>query len=80
MTKRPHWTQTPEGREKLRRIQNDVWGRKKRGEFKKIAKDAVKTKRKYTRRSHVATSKPMSLVINGWRVTLDKDEVRIEHE
>ena len=65
-SKKVHWTQTPEGKEKLSKAM-------------KVAHSKTKeVKRKYSPRT---TKKDVAaLVINGWRVTLGKDAIKIERE
>lgn len=63
----------------MRAIQLDaVKARKeKRQAWKAKAKEVVKATRKYkTRRSNMETDSV--LVINGWRIVLGKNEIRIE--
>jgi hypothetical protein len=62
MTKKPHWTQTEEGKKRMSEIQKLA--------HMKIRE--VKSKRGNIRKDNTI------LVINGWRVILDKNEVRIE--
>lgn len=73
-----HWTQTPEGKAKMSAAQKKVWANKKNKteHFRQLAKLGAKTKRG----PYKTTKKTTSLVVNGWRITLGKDEVRIEHE
>lgn len=71
MSKKLHWTQTPEGRERMRQIQ------KLRFTAKQIVKSAKKKKRgPYKEKKEKSTS----LVINGWRITLGKNEVKIDND
>jgi hypothetical protein len=80
MSKKLHWTQTPEGKARMSESQKKVWADKKAGKrvsFREIAKNAVKGKRAYNKKE---PKKPTSLVVNGWRITLTKDEVRIDRE
>jgi hypothetical protein len=74
-----HWTQRPENREKLAAMARKTASMRKGKTFKAIARAAVQSKRgpyKTAKKEKKATS----LVVNGWRITLGKDEVRIEHE
>ena len=67
---KPHWTQTPEGKKRMSEIQ-------------KMAQKAIKAKRKLGRpkgRKNGSKDSGTVLVVNGWRVTLGKNEVRIDSE
>ncbi len=78
MSKKLHWTQTPEGKAKMGEVQRKAW-ETKRSKMKNMAKDVVKKakKRPYTSKKE---RKETSLVINGWRITLGKNEVRIDND
>jgi hypothetical protein len=85
MSKKLAWTQTPEGRARMSEIQKKIWAEKRsplqrHKEFQKIAKAAVKVKRGPYKSKRMLTRDAVSVVINGWRITLNKDEVKIEHE
>lgn len=81
MATKPHWTQTPEGKLKMSEAQKKVWASKKdkSEHFRKLAKMGAKYKRG-PYKTKAKDKKPTSLVVNGWRITLDKNEIRIEHE
>jgi hypothetical protein len=84
MSKKLAWTQTPEGRARMSEIQKKIWAEKRsplqrHKEFHRIAKAAVKMKRG-PYKSKNKEEKSTSLIVNGWRITLSEDEVRIEHE
>ena len=72
---KPHWTQTPAGRRKMSRIQHKVRKAAKHDTFHEIIKTATRMKR-----TSKQTSNQTSLIVNGWRITLSKDEIRIDHE
>ena len=76
MSKKLHWTQTPEGKARMAEVQRKAW-ETKRAKMKSAAKQIVRVaKPKATKKETKATS----LVINGWRITLGKHEVRIDNE
>ena len=80
MSKKLHWTQTPEGKAKMSVAQKKVWA-EKRSPLQRVARQIVKTAKK--RGPYKATKKERketSLVINGWRITLGKNEVRIDND
>lgn len=78
--KKLHWTQTPEGKAKMAAAQKKAWATKKekREQFKQLAKMGAKVKKGKGKRT--LTRDAVSVVINGWRITLGKDEVKIDHE
>lgn len=82
MTKKLHWTQTPEGRERMRQIATGPRSPLKKARAskrkKELAKAIVKTAKK--RSPYKKEKKETSLVINGWRITLGKNEVRIDND
>lgn len=82
MTKKLHWTQTPEGKARMSAAQKKVWaGKKDKAEhFRQLAKMGAKVKRGPYKAKQTLTRDAVSVVINGWRITLGKDEVKIEHE
>jgi hypothetical protein len=69
-TKKPHWTQTEEGRKKMSDIQKLAHARVKE------IKSGPGEIRSYNKKE----KKETILVINGWKVRLSKNEVRIENE
>lgn len=71
MTKKPHWTQTPEGKVRMAEVQRKAWKTKRAKQIVRAAKKEKPTKRE---------KKATSLVINGWRITLGKNEVRIDND
>jgi hypothetical protein len=68
-SKKLHWTKTPEGKEKLRTAMLKAHAAKRQTKA---------TPRKYTKRQPKYT--PNTLIIEGWRITLDKDAIKIERE
>ena len=70
MSKKLHWTQTEEGRERMRQIQK----------LRFAAKKIVKAAKKRGPYKSTKEKKETSLVINGWRITLGKNEVRIDND
>jgi regulator of sirC expression with transglutaminase-like and TPR domain len=75
MTKKPHWTQTPEGKARMAEVQKKAW-QTKRAKMRNAAKTIVRKAKKTVPRER----KPTTLVINGWRVILGKNEVRVEND
>jgi hypothetical protein len=75
MTKKLHWTQTPEGKAKMADVQRKAW-ETKRAKMRNAAKRIVKVSKPSQKKEKKATS----LVINGWRITLGKNEVRIDND
>jgi hypothetical protein len=69
-TKKPHWTQTPEGKERMSRLQTEAHAR---------VRQAKSEQKKEVRVKSSDSTKTTILVINGWRVILSKNEVRIEN-
>lgn len=81
MSKKLHWTQTPEGKAKMSVAQKKVWA-EKRSPLQRVARQIVK-QAKAKRGPYKTTKKERketSLVINGWRITLGKNEVRIDND
>jgi hypothetical protein len=76
MSKKLHWTQTPEGKSRMAEVQRKAW-ETKRAKMKKVAKDIVRKAKKV---KPAKKEKSTSLVINGWRITLGKNEVRIDND
>jgi hypothetical protein len=73
-----HWTQLPENKEKLAAMARKI-GSMRRKTFKTIAKAAVKTKRgPYKTKKN--GEQPFVIRTHGYRIILDKNEIRIEHE
>lgn len=69
-TKKLHWTQTEEGKKRMSEIQKLAHEK-----LKEVRKKGLKEVRSYKKKE----VKETTLVINGWRVTLGKNEVRIEN-
>lgn len=82
------WTQTPEGRKKMSEIQKRLWAegrsgiqkRSKRKKMQAVAKMLVTKAKKYPKGYKNKQDKQFALIINGWRITLGKGEVRIDNE
>ena len=69
-TRKPHWTQTIEGKKRMSDIQ-------------KLAHQKIRESKKHKMkrgRPRKSQDKGTTLVINGWRVILGKNEVRIDSE
>jgi hypothetical protein len=80
MSKKLHWTQTPEGKVRMSAAQKKVWA-EKRSPLQRVAKQIVKAaKKRGPYKSTKKERKETSLVINGWRITLGKNEVRIDND
>lgn len=81
MTKKLHWTQTPEGKIKMAAAQKKAWANRtdKTEHFRRLAKLGAKAKRGPYKKT-TKSKKETSLIINGWRITLGKDEVRIDND
>jgi len=82
MSKKLHWTQTPEGKAKMSIAQKKVWA-EKRSPLQRVARRIVKAAKKrgpYKGKKEKKEKKETSLVINGWRITLGKNEVRIDND
>jgi len=74
-----HWTQQPENRERLMAMNKRTT---KKAKMRQVAKMLATKAQKYGARGgkniRVKTIKDTTLIINGWRITLGKDEIRIE--
>lgn len=67
-----HWMQDPKNRDKVVALAKKRAQSRKQNGFKALAHAAVKSVKKSP------VSKALTLVINGWRVTLDGNTVRID--
>jgi hypothetical protein len=74
MTKKPHWTQTLEGRERMSSLQKIAHARVKQAKL-----DTMKSTNGIKAATKTKTDKQTILIINGWKVILTKDEIRIEN-
>lgn len=75
MSTKPHWTQTPEGKAKMASVQRKAW-KTKRAKMRAMA-NGIASKAK---KRPAPEKKSFSLVVEGWRITLGRNEVRIDHE
>lgn len=74
-----HWTQLPENKEKLAAMAKRIGSMRKSKTFKAIAKVATRTKRgPYKPRKN--GEQPFVIRTHGYRIILDKNEIRIEHD
>ena len=80
MTKKLHWTQTPEGRARMAVIATEAnragLMRKKTEQMRTMSKEIVQSVKKVKARQKNGTV----LIINGWRVTLERGVVRLDSE
>jgi hypothetical protein len=74
-----HWTQQPENREKLAQMARKV-GKVKRGTFRTIAKQAKQAVKRGPYKTKKNGEQPFVIRTHGYRIILDKNEIRIEHE
>ena len=72
-----HWTQTPEGRAKMSVIQKNRFAAK-RNQFRELAKQGIALKKSNPIIKN--NQENIILVINGWRFSFDKKEIRITRE
>lgn len=77
---KPHWTQTAEGKARMADVQRKAWATK-RAKLKDMAKKVVaKAKRGTYKPRKEKASKPFVVRTHGYRIILDKNEIRIENE
>jgi hypothetical protein len=84
MTKKPHWTQTPDGRIRMGEIQKKAWAAKRANREsaaqRKVANAALKFRSSIKRGETGRRSEGTTVVIQGWRITLAEDIIRIERD
>jgi hypothetical protein len=70
-----HWMQLPENREKV------IAMAKHRAKLRNVAKQVVKTAKRGTYKPRATKAeKPFIIRTHGYRIILDKNEIRIENE
>ena len=72
-----HWTQKPENK---KRLSEQLKKAHKAKSFQALAAKGVRQAKQAKSVKPVKKTKPFSLVVNGYRITLGKDELKIESE
>lgn len=79
-----HWTQLPGGKEKMAAVQKRLHEAKRAKKLQAMAKEVVVAAKRGPYRKRLESVQVHTdetvLSINGWKVTLGRNTVRIEHE